>query len=41
MLHMMILTIVLLMIAVMLAMRRVEEDILRRYLIDRDHPDLA
>jgi hypothetical protein len=34
MLHMMILTIVLLMIAVMLAMRRVEEDILRRYLIE-------
>ena len=41
MLHLMTLTILLLTIGVMLAMRRIEEDIIRRYSIDRDHPDLA
>ena len=39
MLHLMTLTILLLTMGVMLTMRRIEEDIIRRYSINRDDPD--
>jgi hypothetical protein len=39
MLHAMILTIVLLMLSATIAMRRIEEDIIRRYPPDKRRPD--
>jgi hypothetical protein len=41
MLHLLILTVLLLTMGVMLKMRRIEEDIIRRYSINRDYPDLT
>ena len=41
MLHLMTLTILLLTLGVMLAMRRIEEDTIKRYSLDRDRHDVT